>query len=95
MTMTYRITRKICDLSAKALNESLKLPTEPYVDGEAQIGCIHIVSQNGTNNIYQMDNKHGGCRGLAIGLSLREADDWLRAANSGVLMARKYALEVA
>ena len=93
--MNFRITRKLCDMSAKALNESLKLPTEPYVDGYAQIGCIHIVSQNGTNNIYQMDNKHGGCRALAIGLSLREVDDWLRAANAGVLMARKYALQEA
>ena len=42
------------------------------------------MSQNGTNNIYQMDNEAGGCKGLAYGLTQSEAYLWLTAAQAGI-----------
>lgn len=79
-----RITRKQVDTLAERLCTALNLPEAPYteVDGryEAQVGCIHIISQNGSHNVYQMCNEAGGCRGLAYGLTLRECDTWLRGA---------------
>jgi len=90
-----RITRKIADESARRLNTILGLPTETYTLDEqsnkyvAQIGCIHICSQNGTNNIYQLENEAGGCKGLAYGLTLSECNDWLNAAMVGIMLDRK------
>ena len=49
----------------------------------AQIGCIHIVSQNGTNNIYQMASTSGGCLALVVGLTINEVYLWLNAAIGG------------
>jgi hypothetical protein len=90
-----RITRSIADGSARRLNTILGLPTETYAFDEqsnkyvAQIGCIHIYSQNGTNNICQIDNEAGGCKVLEYGLTLRECNDWLNAAMVGILLDRK------
>lgn len=83
-----RITRKQADEMAKILCNTLCLPCEPYAQDEsgsykAQIGCIHINSQNGTNNIYQINNESGGCKGLAYGLTLKECYLWLSAAVEG------------
>jgi hypothetical protein len=89
-----RITRKIADESARRLNNILGLPVEPYALDEqsgryvAQIGCIHICSQNGSNNIYQMDNEAGGCKGLAYGLTLRECNDFFNAMMVGIMLER-------
>lgn len=89
-----RITRKHVEESARRLNAILGLPTETYVLNkesgryEAQLGCIHLCSQNGAHNIYQMDNASGGCKGLAYGLTLREANDWLNAAMVGLALMR-------
>ena len=94
-----RITRKQADEMARILNNCLALPVEPYllnpVSGhyESQIGCIHICGQNGTNNVYQVDNAAGGCRGLAYGLTVREAYEWLSAAIEGVRLANKHGLQ--
>lgn len=91
-----RITRQQAETMARRLNESLGLPVECYLKEEssgkyvAQIGCIHIVSQNGTNNIYRLSNESGGCQGLAYGLTIRECYEWLSAALVGVQLARKY-----
>ena len=79
-----RITRKMSDKQAERLNWLLGTPEQPYKDGKAQVGCIHIVSQNGTNNIYQMDNEAGGCKGLAYGLKQSEVYLWLTAAQAGI-----------
>ena len=83
-----RISRKQVDAQAVTLNRILGLPEQTYVlqeDGTylAQIGCIHICSQNGTNNIYQMANKSGGCRALVVGLTISEVYLWLNAAIGG------------
>ena len=92
-----RITRKLADQSARRLNEILGLPTECYRKNEqtgrydSQIGCIHICSQNGTNNIYQMFNEAGGCKALAVGLTVRECNDWLNAAMAGIMLDRSAA----
>ena len=89
-----RITRKQVDKTAERLNGMLGLPIEPYALDEtsgryvAQLGCIHIDSQNGTNNIYQLANDAGGCVGLSYGLTLREADNWLKAAMAGIQLDR-------
>ena len=90
-----RITRKVADESARRLNEILGLPTECYLKNEqtgrydSQIGCIHIVAQNGTHNIYQMHNEAGGCKALAVGLTLRECNDWFNTAMVGIMLDRK------
>ena len=89
-----RIARKQADEMARILNNYLSLPVEPYELNdetgryEAQIGCIHICSQNGTNTVYQMSNEAGGCRGLAYGLTIRECYEWLSAAVEGVRLAK-------
>ena len=89
-----RITRKQVDNLASILCKELSLPSEPYAKTEdgrfkAQIGCIHINSQNGTNNVYQICNENGGCSGLAYGLTLRECETWLQAAITGVGLAKE------
>ena len=94
--MADRITRKQADEMARILNNQLGLPVETYAQNEAgeykaQIGCIHICSQNGTNNVYQLSNEAGGCRGLAYGLTLREAYQWLQAAVEGARQAQRIA----
>ena len=83
-----RISHKQADAQAVTLNRILGLPEQTYLlqeDGTylAQIGCIHICSQNGTNNVYQMSNKSGGVQGLAYGLTLAEVYLWLNAAIGG------------
>ena len=91
-----RITRKQADEMARILNNSLSLPVEPYELNEetgmyeARIGCIHICSKSGTNNIHQMSNDAGGVRGLAYGLTVREAYEWLSAALEGVRLANQH-----
>ena len=91
-----RITRKQADEMARILNNSLSLPVEAYALNEetgryeAQVGCIHVCSQNGANNIHQMSNAAGGVRGLAYGLTMREAYEWLSAAVEGVRLANLY-----
>ena len=88
-----RITRKQAYEMARILNNSLSLPVEAYELNdetgryEAQVGCIHICSQNGTNNIHQLSNAAGGVRWLAYGLTVREAYEWLSAAVEGVRLA--------
>ena len=90
-----RITKKHVDYSARRLNEILGLPIEPYLQDKtsdryvAQIGCIHVCSQNNSHNIYQLANEAGGCHGLAYGLSLRECDNWLNAAMVGIRLERQ------
>jgi len=90
-----RITRQQADAQAQTLNRLLGLPVDCYelaADGryEAQVGCIHICAQNGTHTIYQLSNEAGACRGLAYGLSVREAYEWLSAAIEGVRLAQQY-----
>lgn len=89
-----RITRKQVDNLASILCKELSLPSEPYAEVEdgrfkAQIGCIHINSQNATNNVYQICNENGGCRGLAYGLTLRECETWLYGAITGVHLSKE------
>lgn len=89
-----RVTRKQADEMARILNNVLSLPVEPYQQNEegryvAQIGCIHICAQNGTHNIYQLDNLAGGCKGLAYGLTIRETYQWLQAAVEGARLAQQ------
>ena len=89
-----RINRKHVDGMARRLNELLGLPTDTYVLNEetgryeAQIGCIHVCGENGGNSVYQLSNEAGGCKGLAYGLSTREAYEWLSAAATGAQMAK-------
>lgn len=89
-----RTTRKQVDNLASILCGELSLPLEPYAKVEngtfkAQVGCIHISSQNSTNNVYQICNENGGCRGLAYGLTLRECETWLQAAITGVRLSKE------
>ena len=89
-----RITRKQVDNLASILCRELSLPSEPYakVEGgkfKAQVGCIHINSQNATNNVYQICNESGACKGLAYGLTLRECETWLQAAITGVRLTKE------
>lgn len=88
-----RITRSIVESRLESFNTMLGLPTEYSIknaDGTFtnQIGNIHLNQQNGTNNIYQLDNAGGGCKGLAYGLTLREALDWINAAMVGIQLSK-------
>jgi hypothetical protein len=78
-----RITRKQLDSLEQRLNVALDRPTVAYENGQAQLGHVHLYGCNGALNIYEMASLSGGVRGLAYGLSTREAYEWL----SGALTA--------
>ena len=79
--MATRITVKHVESSLESLNTVLGLPT---VYGEQ--GHIHLCQQNGYNNIYQQEGP--GARGLAYGLTLRQAHEWIGAVMQGIQMAK-------
>ena len=81
-----RITVKNVESSLQTLNEVLGLPTEYSVDGEKQNGHVFLHRQNGYNNIYQ--NCGSGASGLAYGLTLRQAHEWVCAALQGIQMTK-------
>ena len=81
-----RITVKNVESSLQTLNEVLGLPTEYSVDGEKQNGHVFLHRQNGYNNIYQ--NCGVGASGLAYGLTLRQAHEWVSAALQGIQMTK-------
>jgi hypothetical protein len=88
-----RVTRKHADGAARALNEVLGLPVEPFdVLAEQghrwQVGCIHVSGVNGGYNIEQVSNEAGACKGLAYGLTVREAWEWLSAAITGAQLMK-------
>jgi hypothetical protein len=84
-----RITRKHADGAAVTLCTVLGLPTEPFTaESRWQIGCIHVCGVNGGYNIDQVSNDAGACRGLAYGLTAREAWEWLSAAITGAQLAQ-------
>lgn len=91
-----RIARKQVESKADTLNTLLGLPVATYAKNDqggydAQIGNIHVQGINGGHNIYQMFNAAGGCTQLAVGLTLREAYEWLNAACIGAQLAQKHA----
>jgi hypothetical protein len=79
-----RITRKQLDTMEQRLNATLGRPEEAYLDGKAQIGNIHLQGVNGAYNVYEVNNSAGGVKGLAYGLSTREAYEWLQGALTAV-----------
>ena len=81
-----RITVKNVESSLQTLNEVLGLPVEYSVDGEKQNGHVFLHRQNGYNNIYQ--NCGPGASGLAYGLTLRQAHEWVSAALQGIQMTK-------
>ena len=76
-----RITRQNVESSLQTLNRVLGLPAE-----YGEQGHIFLQQQNGHNNIYQQEGP--GCRGLAYGLTLRQAHEWVSAAMQGIQMAK-------
>jgi hypothetical protein len=83
-----RITRKQLDTLEQRLNNALGRPMEAYTDSGAQIGNIHLEGANGGYNVYEMHNLFGGVRGLAYGLTAREAYEWLNGALVALQLAR-------
>lgn len=81
-----RITRQNVESALESFNTMLGLPTEYSVDGEKQNGHVFLHRQNGYNNIYQ--NCGPGASGLAYGLTLRQAHEWISAAMQGIQMAK-------
>jgi hypothetical protein len=81
-----RITRKQLDYMEQRLNAALGRPLETYINGTAQIGNVHICGVNGGYNIHEMDNESGGVKGLAYGLTAREAYQWFRGALAALLL---------
>ena len=75
-----RITRKQLDTMEQRLNAALGRPEETYLDGKAQIGNVHLQGVYGGYNVYEMNNPAGGVKGLAYGLTAREAYEWLQGA---------------
>lgn len=84
-----RITRKQLETLTGRLNEALGRPSACYVDGRAQIGCLHLVGTLTGLNVYEIANTSGGCRAHAYSLSNREAFEWL----SGALAALRLAAD--
>ena len=76
-----RITVKNVESALESFNTMLNLPTE-----YGEQGHVFLQQQNGYNNISQQAGS--GCRGLAYGLTLREAHEWICAAMQGVQMAK-------
>jgi hypothetical protein len=79
--MASRITAKTVDSALESFNTMLNLPTE-----YGEQGHVFLQQQNGYNNIYQQEGP--GCRGLAYGLTMREAYEWVAAAMQGIQMAK-------
>jgi hypothetical protein len=82
-----RITAKQLDTLEQRLNSALGRPTEAYVDGKAQVGHVHFQPCNGYRNVYEMCNESGGCKGLAYGLTAREAYEWISGALTALQLA--------
>ena len=78
--MASRITAKHVDSALESFNTMLNLPTE-----YGEQGHVFLQQQNGYNNIYQQEGP--GCRGLAYGLTLRQAYEWVAAAMQGIQLA--------
>ena len=76
-----RITVKNVESALNSFNTMLGLPTE-----YGEQGHVFLQQQNGTNNIYQQEGP--GCSGLAYGLTLRQAHEWVCAAMQGIQMAK-------
>lgn len=76
-----RITVKNVEDVLNTFNIVLSLPTE-----YGEQGHIYLCQQNGYNNIYQQEGP--GCRGLAYGLTMREAYEWVAAAMQGIQLAQ-------
>jgi hypothetical protein len=76
-----RITVKNVESALNSFNTMLGLPTE-----YGQQGHVFLQQQNGYNNIYQQSGP--GCSGLAYGLTLRQAHEWVCAAMQGIQMAK-------
>ena len=76
-----RITRQNVESSLETLNRVLGLPLE-----YGEQGHIFLQQQNGYNNIYQQSGP--GCSGLAYGLTMRQAHEWISAALQGIQMAK-------
>ena len=76
-----RVTVKNVESALESLNTVLNLPTE-----YGEQGHIFLQQQNGYNNIYQQEGR--GCRGLAYGLTLRKAHEWVCIAMQGAQMAK-------
>jgi hypothetical protein len=82
-----RITPKQLDTLEHRLNIALGRPTEAYVDGKAQVGHVHFQPCNGYRNVYEMCSEAGGVKGLAYGLSAREAYEWINGALTALQLA--------
>ena len=76
-----RITVKNVESALESFNTMLGLPTE-----YGEQGHVFLQQQNGHNNIYQQSGP--GCSGLAYGLTLRQAHEWVCAAMQGIQMAK-------
>jgi hypothetical protein len=76
-----RVTVKNVESVLNTFNIVLSLPTE-----YGEQGHIYLCQQNGYNNIYQQEGP--GAKGLAYGLTLRQAHEWTCAAIQGVQMAK-------
>ena len=76
-----RITVRNVESALESFNTMLGLPTE-----YGEQGHVFLQQQNGTNNIYQHEGS--GARGLAYGLTLRQAHEWISAAMQGIHMAK-------
>ena len=76
-----RITVKNVESALNTFNTMLGLPND-----YGQQGHVFLQQQNGYNNIYQQEGP--GCKGLAYGLTLRQAQEWVCAAMQGIQMAK-------
>jgi hypothetical protein len=84
--MADRTSMKQLDNLAARLSQTLDLPAEPYLNGEAQKGCITLSSYNGGHSVVQM-MEHGGTKTLSDNSTARETVAWLQGALTACRLA--------
>ena len=78
--MADRITSKTLENLTSILAKMLDRPREPYANGKAQIGAIHLDSNAYGHSVVSIINAHGGIQSLSNTMTARECYEWLQGA---------------
>jgi hypothetical protein len=75
-----KITARLLDRNCEVLCKTLDRPSEPWKDGKAQIGCIHIGRTGYGYSIEEIISDGGTVNVLASGLTAAECYHWIQGA---------------
>lgn len=75
-----KITARLLDRNCEVLCKTLDRPSEPWKDGKAQIGCIHIGHTGYGYSIEDIVSDGGVVNVLASGLTAAECYHWIQGA---------------